>query len=234
MLAALEDGAIPDPLDLLDPVEACWQVSHDLSMRRPLELDGGGTATALEIQGRYLEWLSKYVEKELDDPVWDDLVTEWARTLELLDSDPDQLSDTLDWVAKKRLLEGFVARDGLQWTNNKLRALDLQYHDVDPDRGLYNRLAARGSMRRLFTDSEIVDAITNPPTRTRAYFRGRCVTEFAGSLVAANWDSLVFVIGEPHLKRVPMMEPLRGGADLVGDLIDSAEDAADLLRRLEG
>jgi proteasome accessory factor A len=76
--------------------------------------------------------------------------------------------------------------------------------------------------------------VTNPPSRTRAYFRGRCVTEFPGSLVAANWDSLVFDIGETHLKRVPMMEPLRGDAALVGDLLDQAVDAADLLRRLEG
>jgi proteasome accessory factor PafA2 len=234
MLAALEDGAIPDPLDLFDPVESCWQVSHDLSLGRPLEFDGGGTATALEIQGRYLEWLSKYAEKELDDPVWDRVIEEWARTLDLLGSDPAKLSDTLEWVAKKRLLEGYVDRDGLQWSNTKLRALDLQYHDVDPGKGLYRKLASRGSMRRLFRDEEIVDAITTPPHRTRAYFRGRCVTEFSGALVAANWDSLVFDVGEPHLKRVPMMEPLRGDATLVGDLIDEAEDAADLLRRLEG
>ncbi len=234
MLAALEDGAIPDPLDLFDPVESCWQVSHDVTLGRPLELDGGGSATALELQGRYLEWLSKYVEKELDDPVWDLLIEEWSRTLDLLDTDPDRLADTLDWVAKKRLFEGYIERDGLEWGDSKLRALDLQYHDVDPEKGLYNRLAGRGSMRRLFTDTDIEDAVSNPPTRTRAYFRGRCVERFSASLVAANWDSLVFDIGEPHLKRVPMMEPLRGDAALVGDIIDEAEDAADLLRLLEG
>jgi proteasome accessory factor PafA2 len=234
LLAALEDGAIPDPLDLEEPVEACWQVSHDLDLRRPLELDGGGTATALELQGRYLEWLSKYVEKELDDPVWDDVIDEWARTLDLLGSAPEKLADTLDWVAKKRLLEGYVERDGIGWDHSKLRAFDLQYHDVDPDKGLYQRLAARGSFRRLFTDEEIAQAVDTPPARTRAYFRGRCVSEFADSLVAANWDSLVFDVGEPHLKRVPMMEPMRGDAERVGALLDEAEDAADLLQRLEG
>jgi proteasome accessory factor A len=234
MLAALEDGALPDPLDLLDPVESCWQVSHDLNLGRPLELDGGGTATALELQGRYLEWLAKYVEKELDDPVWDQVIAEWERTLELLATDPIQLADTLDWAAKRRLFDGYVERDGLSWQDSKLRALDLQYHDVDPDRGLYHRLVSRGAMRRLFDDAQIQDAAINPPTRTRAYFRGRCVSEFSDSLVAANWDSLVFDTGESHLKRVPMMEPLRGGADLVGAMIDEAEDAADLLRRLGG
>jgi proteasome accessory factor A len=89
-------------------------------------------------------------------------------------------------------------------------------------------------MRRLFDDTQIDDARLNPPTRTRAYFRGRCVSEFSASLVAANWDSLVFDVGESHLKRVPMMEPLRGDAELVGAILDEAEDAADLLRRLGG
>lgn len=234
MLAALEDGALPDPLDLFDPVEACWQVSHDITLGRPIELDGGGTATALELQYRYLEWLSKYVEKELDDPVWNQLIDEWDRTLGLLDSQPERLADTLDWVAKKRLFDGYVARDGLEWSAPKLRALDLQYHDVDPAKGLYNRLAARGSMRLLFEPGQVEAAVSEPPQRTRAYFRGRCVTEFPGSLVAANWDSLVFDVGESHLKRVPMMEPLRGDAEKVGSLIDEAEDAADLLRLLEG
>jgi proteasome accessory factor A len=234
MLAALEDGALPDPLDLADPVEACWQVSHDLSMHRPIDLDGGGTATALDLQGRYLEWLTKYVEKELDDPVWDQVITEWERTLTLLENDPMRLADTLDWVAKKRLLDGYVERDGLAWTNAKLRVLDLQYHDVDPVKSLYQRLVDRGSMRTLFTEAEVETATVDPPKRTRAYFRGRCVSEYPGALVAANWDSLVFDVGEANLKRVPMMEPLRGAADLVGTLLDEAEDAADLLRRLGG
>jgi proteasome accessory factor A len=234
VLAALEDGAIPDSLDLFDPVESCWRVSHDLDLRKPLELDGGGTATALELQGRYLEWLAKYVEKELDDPVWDLVITEWERVLTGLETEPMSLSDTLDWVAKRRLFEGFVERDGLSWSDSKLKALDLQYHDVDPDRGLYFTLANRGSMRRLFTDEEIKKAMVTPPQRTRAYFRGRCVSDFSDALVAANWDSLVFDVGESHLKRIPMMEPLRGTADLVGSVLDDAENAADLLERLGG
>lgn len=234
MLAALEDGAIPDPLDLADPVESCWRVSHDLDLNRPLELEGGGTATALELQGRFLEWLSKYAEKELDDPVWDKLVAEWERVLTGLESDPMSLSDTLDWVAKRRVLQRFVERDGIEWDSAKVRAFDLQYHDVNPDKSLYHRILRSGGFRRLFTDEEIATAATNPPERTRAYFRGRCVDLFRDSVVAANWDSLVFDIGESHLKRVPMMEPLRGAADLVGPVLEEAEDAADLIQRLGG
>ena len=81
------------------------------------------------------------------------MIAEWERVLTALEDDVMSLADTLDWVAKKRLLDGYVDRDGLEWSNVKLRALDLQYHDVDPERGLYNRLAAGGQMRRLFDDA---------------------------------------------------------------------------------
>jgi proteasome accessory factor A len=232
VLSALEDGALPDPLDLADPVTACWNVSHDLSFRRPLDLDGGGSATALELQWRYYEWLAKYVEKELDEPVWNRVLSEWHSVLNDMETDPALLADRLDWAVKRRLFERYVSRDGLAWSDSKLRALDLQYHDVDPDRGLYHRLAARGDVRRLFTDEEVGHAECAPPERTRAYFRGRCVTDFADSLVAANWDSLVFDLGETHLRRVPMMEPMRGTRDLVGDLLDNVDSASDLIQML--
>jgi Pup amidohydrolase len=233
-LAALEDDALPDTLDLADPVEACWQVSHDLDLDLALDLDDGSSATALQVQFQYLEWLKKYAESELDEPVWDLVLEEWESVLGDLERDPALTADRLDWVAKRRLIDGFTARDGLEPDDPKLRGLDLQYHDVDPASGLYHRLTASGRMRRLFTDEEIQAAMSTPPERTRAWFRGTCVERFSESMVAANWDSLVFDIDEPHLKRVPMMEPLRGSKATVGPLLDSVETAAELLQALEG
>jgi len=233
-LAALEDDALPEPLDLADPVTACWSVSHDTDLSLPLELEGGGTMTALEIQFRYLEWLEKYAKDQLDDPVWDRVLSEWQAVLEDLETDPERCSDRLDWVAKRRILAGYAHRDRLAVDDPKLRALDIQYHDVDPASGLYHRLVARGAMRTLFTPEQIADAAANPPRRTRAFFRGSCVSRYPESLVAANWDSLVFDTGDPHLKRVPMMEPLRGDAARIQPLLDASEDAAALMRALGG
>jgi proteasome accessory factor A len=158
----------------------------------------------------------------------------WEEILTDLETDPAITADRLDWTAKKRILDGYRERDELSWDHPKLRLLDLQYHDVDPRRGLYSRLVARDAVQRLFTDAEIESAVVDPPTDTRAYFRGQCMARYPGSVVAANWDSLVFDIGEETLKRVPMMEPLRGTEDHVGDLLDSSEDAAALLRALGG
>jgi len=89
-------------------------------------------------------------------------------------------------------------------------------------------------MQRLFTDQEIEAAVATPPERTRAYFRGRCVERFSDALVAANWDSLVFEVGDDTLKRVPMMEPLRGTKERVDTVLDQVANAAELVRALGG
>ena len=142
-------------------------------------------------------------------------------------------SDRIDWTAKLRMLSAFRRRDDLEWHDPKLAMAALQYHDTDPRKGLAYRLAERGNLRRMFDDQELQAATTDPPRDTRAYFRGRCVKKYPDSLVAANWDSLVFDVGAETLKRVPMMEPLRGNHSLVGDLIDTSLDAARLLEALE-
>jgi proteasome accessory factor A len=84
----------------------------------------------------------------------------------------------------------------------------------------------------MVTPSEVAEAMTEPPRTTRAYFRGRCLQKYPNDVVAANWDSLVFDIGRDPLRRVPMMEPLRGTAEHVGTLIDESETARELLDRL--
>jgi hypothetical protein len=110
-----------------------------------------------------------------------------------------------------------------------LKAIDLQYHDMRPDRCL----AARVGLQHIVGDDEARRAMTEPPDTTRAYFRGRCLATWPDRVVAANWDSIVFDIGREPLRRVPMMEPLRGTRALVASLIDQSSSAADLIARLE-
>jgi len=231
-LAALEDSALPDFLALQDPVGSCWAVSHDLEMSKPLQLAGGTTATALEMQWQYHEWLTKYAEGSDQDH--EPVLAEWEKVLTDLERDPLSTADRLDWSAKYRLLTAMRERDGLSWTDPKLKALGLQFHDLDPERGIYHRLVRRGAVRRMFAEEEIEAATREPPEETRAYFRGQCVARYSDSLVAANWDSLVFDTGESSLTRVPMMEPLRGGKDRVAGLLDSSPTAAGLLAALGG
>ncbi len=75
-------------------------------------------------------------------------------------------------------------------------------------------------------------AVTEPPETTRAYFRGKCLQRWSSSIAAANWDSLVFDLGSDPLRRVPMMEPLRGTRAHVDELLSSVSSPAELLERL--
>jgi hypothetical protein len=155
--------------------------------------------------------------------------------LNRLAENPMLLAKELDWVAKLELLEGYRSRDSLSWDHPRLQLVDLQYSDVRLDRGLYNRLAARGRMVRLTDDATVDRAIENPPEDTRAYFRGRCLRQYPESVAAASWDSVIFDIpGRESLQRVPTLEPLRGTKAHVGELLDRCRTAAELVAALTG
>jgi proteasome accessory factor A len=232
VLAMVEDDLIPHDFEFASPVASMRHVSHDLTLREGLPLADGSTITALEVQWELLDLAKEYVDRHGTDATGGEATHEvlrrWEQVLAGLERDPMELADQLDWVAKFRLLEGYRERHGLAWSDAKLRAMDIQYTDMRPDKGL----AWRVGLEQLVTDAEAIAAISEPPADTRAYFRGRCIDTFPEQVVAANWDSLVFDVGSDALRRVPMMEPMRGTRAHVGTLFDECESAAELLRRL--
>ncbi|MGD9995781.1 MAG: depupylase/deamidase Dop [Ilumatobacteraceae bacterium] len=232
VLAMIEDDAMGDDLMLANPVGAIRQISHDPTLQRTVLLRSGGRATALELQWSLLERARKYERSHGLDSVGDevgaDVLRRWESILGGLERDPQSVADSVDWVAKQRLVTGFAERHDLRPTDARLKALDLQYHDMRPDKCL----ATRVGLQTLASAETVQRAMSEPPTTTRAYFRGRCLAKWPNDIVAANWDSLVFDVGRDPLRRVPMMEPLRGTADHVASLIDQSDTAADLLVRL--
>ncbi|HZT09504.1 MAG TPA: depupylase/deamidase Dop, partial [Actinomycetota bacterium] len=233
VLKMIEDGFLPD-FSLVNPVAAIHDVSRDVSLTTQMSLVDGRKMTALQLQWEYLELARKYVDREDDTPENREVVERWETILRGLENDPRTLSAQLDWVAKLRLLEGYRERDGLAWSDAKLRAIDLQYHDVRRDRGLYHRLAHAGKVERITTDEEVQRAIMEPPDDTRAFFRGRCIAKYPDAIAAASWDSLILDTGRDALQRIPMREPLRGTRAHVEELLDACEDAAALVDRLTG
>ena len=232
VLCMIEDDYLSRTFLLAHPVQALRQVSYDLSLRRPLELDGGGTITALDMQWEYFDRARKYGEdrglEAVGQAVGEDVLRRWEQVLTALETDPMQLSDQLDWVAKYRVINGYRERHDLSWSDARMAAMDLQYHDMRPAKSLFARLG----MQTLVSDDDARIAITEPPIDTRAYFRGKCLQKWADDIVAANWDSMVFDIGDDPLRRVPMMEPTRGTKAHVGSLLEECETSAELLRRL--
>jgi proteasome accessory factor A len=232
VFAMLEDGAYEKPILIDRPVEAIHAVSHDLTLAEPLELTDGTTATPIEIQwdllGQAQRWADRFGLEAVGEDCGKLVLERWEQTLAGLESDPDGLAGSIDWVAKKRLIEGFMDRHSCDWEDPRLRALDLQYHDLRPEKSL----AARAGLEAVVVDDAALTAVTEPPTDTRAYFRGRCLQKYADSIVAANWDSIVFDVGDDPLRRVPMLEPGRGTVDHVGTILDESDNVTDLLDRL--
>jgi Pup amidohydrolase len=233
VLAMLEDGMFDHAnLTIANPVQTLRAVSQDLSLKRSVELMRGGTITALDHQWEYLrlaqEWAAKFGLESVGETVGKNVLAQWEFTLTGLEEDPERVASTVDWVAKRRLVEGFRERHQLKWSDAKLRAIDLQYHDIRPEKSL----ALRAGLAELFDHEQIKHASTNPPRDTRAYFRGRCLQKFPTEVAAANWDSLVFDLGTDPLRRVPMLDPLKGNADMVDSLLDRCTSASELLRLL--
>jgi proteasome accessory factor A len=232
VLDMIESGQRFDQLRLADPVRAVHLISHDPSLKTTVELANGRKFTALDLQFAYHELVSAHVEKEGTDRVSRDVLKTWGEVLGDLARDPLSCSDRLDWPAKLRLLEGYRSRDALNWGSPRLHLVDLQYADVRLDKGLYNRLVSRGSMKRLVSEEEVREAITTPPEDTRAYFRGRCLERYPNAIAAASWDSVIFDLGRESLVRIPTLEPLRGTKQHVGALLENANTAEELVDAL--
>src|SRR5499425_842356 len=238
VLSMIEDRFLTTDLGIDGAVAELRAISHDPACRHLVALRDGRRMTAVQLQMEYLDRARKYTEDRYGadvDEMTADVLDRWESVLGRLAEDPMLTSRELDWVAKLELAEGYRTRDRLSWGHPRLQLVDLQYSDVRPERGLYNRLAARGRMVRLVSDEEVARAVEQPPDDTRAYFRGRCLQKYPDSVAAASWDSVIFDIpGHDSLQRVPTLEPLRGTKAHVGDLIDRCRTATDLVAALTG
>jgi len=235
VLNMIEDNATPgEEWQLANPVQALRAIARDPTLKETVERKDGHHVTPCEIQWAYLDAAKSYL-KDRETSHWQlEVLERWEAVLAQLEDDPQKAGRTVDWVTKYTLMRQIADRDGLAWDDAKLALVDLQYHDVRMDKGLYYRLAAAGRVERLVAEQEIVKATTEPPEDTRAYFRGRCLAKYAPQIAAAGWDAIIFDIGRETLQRVPMLEPTRGTAAHTAGVLDDSPTAEDLIRNLQG
>ena len=234
VLGMVEEGAIGRTWEFFDPVRAMQQISNDLTLQELLPLANGKHVRAIDVQeALHLDaqrFIDRHGTEAVGGPVALDVMQRWAATLDALRRDPMELASSIDWVAKYRLLDAYRQRHDIEWGDPRLAAMDLQYHDLRPDRSLARRL----DLDTIVADDEVDFAITHPPEDTRAYFRGECLRKWGSQIVAANWDSLVFDVGVDPLRRIPMMEPTRGTRAHVGSVLEECDTPLELLERLRG
>ena len=173
-----------------------------------------------------------YTSSRSLDPILKDVLQKWQHLIEALGRDPMELDTKIDWIIKKRLIESYMGRKNLDWSDSQVEMLDLQYHDSRPDKGLYHLLDRQGKVERIVSDEEIQHAMYNPPRDTRAFFRGECLRRYPSEVFGVNWDSISFGLEDESIKRVMMAEPLKGTSEFVEELLEGSETAAALLENM--
>ncbi|QQS00561.1 MAG: proteasome accessory factor PafA2 [Austwickia sp.] len=219
-----------------DPVAAMHVLSHDPTLRATVRTESGRTITGLQLQWAYYQLVQGHLARSTGgevDPATAEVLLRWEDLLTRLEADPMSAASLVDWVAKLKLLQGYRDRDGLAWDDPRLAAIDIQWSDLRPGKGLARRLEAAGRIERLVGDDDVRRAVDTPPADTRAWFRGECLRRYGDAVVAASWDSLVFdVPGRGALQRVSTLEPLRGTRERTAALLDRCPDVAALLDEL--
>ena len=170
-----EDGAPWRDLSLENPIRAIREISHDMTCTRRVRLANGRELSALEIQGEYLTRALRYAETKGLSPLEQRALEMWEHCLTTLESDPFKLDRECDWVIKHNLIEAYREKHDLALASPKVALVDLQYHDVNRDRGLFYRMQARGFVERMCTDEAIDVAVDEPPQTTRARLRGEFI-----------------------------------------------------------
>lgn len=193
LLQMLEDDVVLRDMTLENPIRAIREIARDRTCRQPVRLANGRELSALDMQWEYLDRTLRYARTRGFPPEIDRAIGMWEHLLTGLEKDPMTLTREVDWVAKLQLLDRYSARHDLPLSSPKMSLVDLAYHDVNRQRGLYYILERRGLMDRVVTDSQITAAMTAPPATTRARLRGDFIK-------AAKLKKRDFTVDWVHLK----------------------------------
>ena len=194
VLNLIASGAPLPDIELENPVEAVLEVSQEKNRNATLKRKSGESITALEIQEIYLDAVEQNFSQTNKEWTW--IIQEWRRTLHELKHNPKKLSGRIDWAIKEKLFSEFMESENLNWDDPILQSLDLEYHNLDPDRGLYRGLEQENEVFSLLTEKEISRAIEFPPEGTRAKIRGDAVSKESEKIKSIHWTGIEFKNGD--------------------------------------
>ncbi|NKB82700.1 MAG: peptidase [Nitrospirales bacterium] len=189
VLDMIKQGAAPE-LKLDNPVEAIKIFSQDTQLKAVVGRNRNGTISGLDLQSAYLSVAQRMFAGVDEETDW--ILQEWAHVLDCLQRDRLALIGYVDWITKQWLLETFREEENLPWTAPWLASLDLEYHNLHPDRGLFRGLEAEGKTYRLCPNNLVEAAMHTGPSDTRGGIRGWCVQRFGPQITAIQWEHIHF------------------------------------------
>jgi proteasome accessory factor A len=170
-----EPNVVLRDMTLENPIRAIREISHDITCTRRVRLANGREVSALDIQSEYLQRAIRYGESRGLSPEEKTALDAWERAITAIERDPLSLDRECDWVMKHNLIEQYRERHDLALSDPRVALVDLQYHDINRERGLFYRLQDRGLTERVCDDEEIDVATDQPPQTTRARLRGEFI-----------------------------------------------------------
>ena len=224
VIEMLEAGFDLPDMELADPIAHIRDIAADPTGATELTLAAGGTVTALEVQQRTLEaakrWLKQRPEEGTPNEEMARVVDLWDRVLDAISTQDFSGVDTeIDWVIKRKLLTQFKDRLGCGWDHPKLAQIDLTYHDINPERGLFYLLERKGLAARWIEDAAVEEAVDNPPVTTRAAIRGEFLSAVRERGLAHNVDWVHLKVNRPEPRTVELQDPFATTDDAAADLI---------------
>ncbi|HWL34613.1 MAG TPA: Pup--protein ligase [Frankiaceae bacterium] len=222
VLRMIEAGVVMRDLTLENPIRAIREISHDITCRKRVKLANSREASALEIQHEYHAKARDFVTRRGSDPVAERVLDLWGRTLNAIETgDLDDVAREVDWITKYQLVERYRAKHKLPLSSPKVALLDLAYHDVNRDRGLYYLLERKGAVTRVTDDVTITEAMDTPPQTTRARLRGEFIRKAKEKRRDFTVDWVHLKLNDQAQRTVLCKDPFRAVDERVEKLIAS-------------
>jgi proteasome accessory factor A len=223
VLRMIEEGVVMRDLSIENPIRAIREISHDMTGRHTVRLANGREVSALDIQSEYLAKARDFVDRrDLHGPVVDRTLDLWERSLKAIESgDLSLVEREIDWVIKYQLIERYRSKQGLPLSHPRIAQLDLAYHDIHRNRGLYYLLEKRGAVTRVTGDLSVFEAKSRPPQTTRARLRGEFIRRAQERRRDFTVDWVHLKLNDQAQRTVLCKDPFRAHDERVERLIDS-------------
>ncbi len=222
VLRMIEDGVAFRDLTLENPIRAIREISHDLTGTRSVRLAAGRTASALDIQREYYSRAVEFVGRTGDDDMAKRVLELWGRTLDAVQNqDLSMIDREIDWATKYQLIERYRAKNGLSLSSPRVAQLDLAYHDISRERGLYYLLQRKHAVERVVSDLAVFEAKGVPPQTTRAKLRGDFIKRAQEKRRDFTVDWVHLKLNDQAQRTVLCKDPYRSVDERVEKLIAS-------------
>lgn len=190
----LAEAGVAPAWKLREPVRTVHSLSRDMAHDFRIELEGRNWTTAIEVFESYFAAAERVLN--LDEELRHLIRESRALLIQLAEKHWQDTRSQIDWAAKRHLLEQFMAQESGAWKDDSMRAFDLEYHNVDPEDGLYHALEQMGEVPIMFEESDIAEKGSGNQEGSRALARSIAVSRFREYVHTACWRSITFRIDQ--------------------------------------